>query len=74
MTSGSSTPMCVTLSPTLAEIVKVTNHESVNMYAEALRKHLGYALLGEGSFSAGSMVVRNFLDSIGCEPDRSRHA
>lgn len=55
-------------SPPLAEIVKVTNHESVNMYAEAIRKHLGYELLGEGTFSAGSSVIRHFLDSIGCEP------
>ncbi|MFZ2286341.1 MAG: D-alanyl-D-alanine carboxypeptidase/D-alanyl-D-alanine-endopeptidase [Bacteroidales bacterium] len=64
----SITTVIETLSPTLAEIVKVTNHESVNMYAEALRKHLGYEILGEGSFRAGSMVIRNFLDSIGCEP------
>lgn len=64
----SGTPVCVTLSPTLAELVKVTNHESVNMYAEAFRKHLGYAILGEGSFSAGSEVIRHFLDSIGCKP------
>ncbi|MDX9903031.1 MAG: D-alanyl-D-alanine carboxypeptidase/D-alanyl-D-alanine-endopeptidase [Bacteroidales bacterium] len=62
------TPVCVTLSPTLEEIVKVTNHESVNMYAEALRKHLGYAITGEGTFSAGGEVIRSFLDSIGCEP------
>jgi D-alanyl-D-alanine carboxypeptidase/D-alanyl-D-alanine-endopeptidase (penicillin-binding protein 4) len=66
--SGSAIPVSVTLSPTIAEIVKVTNHESVNMYAEALRKHLGYMLMGEGSFRAGAMVIRNFLDSIGCEP------
>lgn len=57
-----------TLSPPLAGIVKVTNHESVNMYAEALRKHLGYEILGQGTFSAGSAVIRQFLDSIGCEP------
>ncbi len=57
-----------TLSPSLAEIVSVTNHESVNMYAEALRKHLGYKVLGEGTFSAGSAVIRDLLDSIGCEP------
>ena len=63
-----STPVCVTLSPTLAELVKVTNHESVNMYAEAFRKHLGYAILGEGTYSAGSKVIRQFLDSIGCKP------
>ena len=66
--SRTITPVCTTLSPSLAEIVKVTNHESVNMYAEALRKHLGYVILGEGSFRAGSAVIRNFLDSIGCEP------
>jgi D-alanyl-D-alanine carboxypeptidase/D-alanyl-D-alanine-endopeptidase (penicillin-binding protein 4) len=66
--SRTVTPVCTTLSPALAEIVKVTNHESVNMYAEALRKHLGYAIMGEGSFRAGSAVIRNFLDSIGCEP------
>jgi len=63
--------VCTTFSPALAEIVKVTNHESVNMYAEALRKHLGYVILGEGSYSAGSAVIRHFLDSIGCEPNEA---
>jgi len=57
-----------TLSPPLEEIVSVTNHESVNMYAEALRKHLGYKVLGQGTYSAGSAVIRNLLDTIGCEP------
>lgn len=66
-----SKPLCVTLSPTLEEIVRVTNHESVNMYAEAIRKHLGYALLGEGTFSAGGEVIRSFLDSIGCDPSEA---
>ncbi len=66
------TPVCVTLSPTLGEIIKVTNHESVNLYAEQLRKHLGYAIGGEGSFSAGSDVIYSFLDSIGCEPYEAR--
>ena len=61
----------VTDSPPLAEIIKVTNNESVNMYAEAIRKHLGYELLGEGTFSAGSTMIRRFLDSIGCEPHAS---
>ena len=63
-----SRKVITTLSPALAEIVSVTNHESVNMYAEALRKHLGYTVLGQGTFSAGSAVIRQFLDSIGCEP------
>jgi len=61
----------ITDSPPLAEIIKVTNNESVNMYAEAIRKHLGYELLGKGTFSAGSAVIRHFLDSIGCEPDKA---
>lgn len=64
----SMTPVMTTYSPTISEIIRVTNHESVNLYAEALRKHLGYALAGEGTFSAGSEVIENFLDSIGCEP------
>jgi D-alanyl-D-alanine carboxypeptidase/D-alanyl-D-alanine-endopeptidase (penicillin-binding protein 4) len=71
MDTGNSIPVCVTLSPPLEEIVKVTNHESVNMYAEALRKQLGYVILGDGSFRAGSTVIRNFLDSIGCRPGKA---
>jgi D-alanyl-D-alanine carboxypeptidase/D-alanyl-D-alanine-endopeptidase (penicillin-binding protein 4) len=63
-----SVAIAVVNSPPLAEIIKVTNHESVNMYAEAIRKHLGYEILGEGTFRAGSSVIRHFLDSIGCEP------
>ena len=66
------TPVCVTHSPTLGEIITVTNHESVNLYAELLRKHLGYAIGGEGSFSAGADVIYSFLDSIGCEPYEAR--
>ena len=66
-----SLSVAVTLSPTLAEIVKVTNHESVNMYAEALRKHLGREILGVGTWNAGSAVIRQFLDSIGCQPDQA---
>jgi D-alanyl-D-alanine carboxypeptidase/D-alanyl-D-alanine-endopeptidase (penicillin-binding protein 4) len=66
------TPVCVTLSPTLGEITKVTNNESINLYAEQLRKHLGYAIGSEGSFSAGSDVIYSFLDSIGCEPYEAR--
>jgi len=61
-------PVCETLSPPLSEIIRTTNHESVNLYAEALRKYLGPATGTGGTFSAGSAVMRNFLDSIGCEP------
>jgi len=61
-------PIFVTLSPPLSEIIRTTNHESVNLYAEALRKYLGVASGTGGTFGAGSSVIRNFLDSIGCEP------
>lgn len=61
-------PVIVTLSPPLSDIIKTTNHESVNLYAEALRKYLGLAAGTAGTFSAGSAVMRNFLDSVGCEP------
>lgn len=65
------TPVVTTLSPPLSEIVKVTNHESVNLYADQLRKHLGYHLLESGTFAAGTEVIKSFLDSAGCEPDRA---
>lgn len=63
--------LCVTESPRLSDIVYVTNHESVNLYAEQLRKHLGYMLGGEGSFSAGSDVIENFLVAAGCDPGKT---
>jgi D-alanyl-D-alanine carboxypeptidase/D-alanyl-D-alanine-endopeptidase (penicillin-binding protein 4) len=63
--------VAVVTSPPLSEIVRVTNHESVNMYAEAIRKHLGYEILGTGTFSAGSAVIRHFLDSIGCKTEHA---
>ncbi|HUW94113.1 MAG TPA: D-alanyl-D-alanine carboxypeptidase/D-alanyl-D-alanine-endopeptidase [Bacteroidales bacterium] len=66
--SDMTTPVCSTFSTPLSEIIMKTNHESVNLYAELLRKHLGWAIGSEGSFSAGSEVIRSFLDSIGCEP------
>ena len=68
LNEASYPPVCVTLSPPLSDIIKTTNHESVNLYAEALRKYLGPATGTAGTFSAGSAVMRSFLDSIGCEP------
>lgn len=68
LNSNILTPVSVTYSPPLSEIIRTTNHESVNLYAELLRKHLGWVIGREGSFNAGSAVIRSFLDSIGCEP------
>lgn len=65
------TPVVFTVSPPLSEIVKVTNHESVNLYADQLRKHLGYYITESGSFSAGTEVIKLFLSSAGCEPEHA---
>ena len=65
------TPVCRHCLPSLGEIIKVTNHESVNLYAEQLRKHLGYCHSESGSFSAGAEVIKLFLSSAGCEPDEA---
>lgn len=50
------------LSPTLAEIISVTNHVSMNLYAEAMFKTVGRVALGEGTFAAGAEAVRYFLE------------
>lgn len=63
------TLITTTISPALSAIVEVLNHESVNLYAEHLVKELGKVFKGEGSTSAGTSVVTEFLDSIGVETD-----
>jgi serine-type D-Ala-D-Ala carboxypeptidase/endopeptidase (penicillin-binding protein 4) len=50
------------LSPTLADLVSVTNHVSHNLFAEALLKTVGRVALGEGTFDAGSRAIRYFLE------------
>lgn len=50
------------LSPTLGEVVTVTNHVSQNLFAEAMFKTVGRVALGEGSFAAGSRAVQYFLE------------
>ncbi len=54
-------------SPNLAEIIKVTNHKSVNLYAEMLLKHLGKELNDTGSTASGIKVLYHFLSSIGLD-------
>lgn len=63
--SGSPVPPRVVgihLSPSLREVVTVTNHFSQNLYAEALFKTVGRVVLGEGSFEAGARAVQYFLE------------
>lgn len=49
------------VSPPLAEVARVTNHVSHNLYAEALLKEVGRVVTGEGSFAAGARAVEAFL-------------
>ncbi|MEO0161285.1 MAG: D-alanyl-D-alanine carboxypeptidase/D-alanyl-D-alanine-endopeptidase [candidate division WOR-3 bacterium] len=55
------------LSSPLIEIIKETNTESENLYAEILLKTLGAQLYKEGSFNAGLTVVKNFLTKCGVD-------
>ncbi|HEY7515219.1 MAG TPA: D-alanyl-D-alanine carboxypeptidase/D-alanyl-D-alanine-endopeptidase [Vicinamibacteria bacterium] len=52
-------------SPPLAELVKVANKESQNLYTEILLRLVGQKLRGEGSVVAGHDVVREFLKRVG---------
>jgi serine-type D-Ala-D-Ala carboxypeptidase/endopeptidase (penicillin-binding protein 4) len=49
-------------SPPVSDLVRVTNHVSQNMYAEALLKAVGRAASGEGSFEGGGRAVRHLLE------------
>jgi len=49
------------LSPPLSEIVKVTNHESVNLYAEHLLRQVGHEIKGSGTVQSGIEAIREFL-------------
>jgi serine-type D-Ala-D-Ala carboxypeptidase/endopeptidase (penicillin-binding protein 4) len=57
------------VSPPLDSIITVINHQSVNLYAENLIKELGRTFKKEGSTSAGTEVVLEFLDNSGINTD-----
>ncbi len=55
------------LSPSLLDILRRTNVESVNLYAETLIKSLGARFYGEGTFNKGLIVIRAFLSQCGVD-------
>lgn len=55
------------LSPTLIDIIRETNTESVNLYAEIMLKTLGVLKYGEGSFQAGLRALKDFLNTCGVD-------
>ncbi|NQU51815.1 MAG: D-alanyl-D-alanine carboxypeptidase/D-alanyl-D-alanine-endopeptidase [Bacteroidetes bacterium] len=52
-------------SPTLAEIVKVLNYESVNLFAEHLVKHIAAEKSGVGNREVGIEIIKEFWQSKG---------
>ena len=58
-----------TISPPLADIIEVLNHESVNLFAEHLIKELGKIYKNNGSTSAGIEVIKGFLTDAGIKTD-----
>jgi len=57
----------VTQSPPLSEIIKVTNHESVNLFAEHFLKHLAFQKQGLGSTKDGCKFVIEFWKDKGLD-------
>jgi PBP4 family serine-type D-alanyl-D-alanine carboxypeptidase len=57
------------LSPALIEIIKETNTESENLFAEILLKTLGAQKYKEGSFNAGINALKNFLYICGVDTE-----
>lgn len=54
-------------SPSLSEIVKVLNHESVNHFAEQLVKHIAAEETGIGNRNAGLKIIAEFWKSRGLD-------
>jgi len=59
--------LSVIQSPTLKEIIKVTNHESVNLFAEHFLKHLAFNNTGLGSTTEGCKFIVEFWKNKGLD-------
>ncbi|MBN2807272.1 MAG: D-alanyl-D-alanine carboxypeptidase/D-alanyl-D-alanine-endopeptidase [Prolixibacteraceae bacterium] len=56
-------------SPPLSELIKVINHESMNLCAEHLCKHLGLVLNGTGTTEAGVKAIVNYWKNRGIDTE-----
>lgn len=56
-----------TLSPPLIDILRVTNYESVNLFAEHLLKHLAFVKTGLGTREEGIRILYDFWKSKGID-------
>ena len=62
-------PITKTVSPQLIDIIRVTNHESINLFAEHLLKYLSFLMDGQGSTKGGIKVVTDFWEKRGIDMD-----
>ena len=62
--------IAVDTSLSLSEIVKAMDKESDNMYAECLFRTVAKEIGGEGSWTKGAFIMKNFLGSLGCDTAR----
>lgn len=58
-------------SPTVSDLIEVTNTASDNFYAEMLAKNLGARFAKSGSTTAGAAVMRSYLRRFGISPQIS---
>ena len=61
------TILATTYSPPLTDIIRVTNYESVNLFAEHLLKHISYLHSGLGNTREGTKLVVDFWKSKGID-------
>lgn len=66
---GNIVTITETISPPLSDIIITLNHESVNLFAEHLIKELGSVFRNSGSTSAGTEVIKTFLQDAGLKTD-----
>lgn len=59
--------LAVNQSPVLSEIIKVTNHESVNLFAEHFLKHLAFQKYGVGTTKDGCKFITEFWKEKGLD-------
>ena len=65
---AASTPIAIDESPSIAELVRVTNQVSENFYAELLLKVVGAEAGSAGTTAAGAAVARRTLARLGLRP------
>ncbi|MBV5315535.1 MAG: D-alanyl-D-alanine carboxypeptidase/D-alanyl-D-alanine-endopeptidase [Prolixibacteraceae bacterium] len=62
-----SSTLAETLSPPLRDIIRVTNYESVNLFAEHFLKHLAFQKTGMGTTKEGCKFVVQFWKDKGLD-------